>query len=260
MFRFGIKDIWARAATIRFLSEGELANSAVSVECPYVVVPNAVTPFTGAFIDKMSVCASNGIPAENHLVLFLGRICHQKGALDLLQAFELLFRNRTDVSLLMVGPVEKGEYTNRLRNFVAQSPAKANIHLPGPIFGDGKYSLYRAADVFVTLSRNEGLSLAALESLAEGLPVLLTTDSNLPDVQEFDAGIVTVCEPVAVADALMRMLEDNKRLFAMKANALRLHRERFSWPVVLPQLTNLYRTLVWRHRGSDTWTTKQQSR
>ena len=103
---------------------------------------------------------------------------------------------------------------------------KENIHLPGPIFGDRKYSLYRAADVFVTLSRNEGLSLAALESLAEGLPVLLTTDSNLPDVQEFDAGIVTVCEPVAVAEALMRLLEDNKRLFAMKANALRLHRER----------------------------------
>ena len=92
-FSFGIKDIWARAATIRFLSEGELANSAVSVECPYVIVPNAVTPFTGAFVDKMSVCASNGIPAENHLVLFLGRICHQKGALDLLQAFELLFRS-----------------------------------------------------------------------------------------------------------------------------------------------------------------------
>ena len=250
LYRFKIKNIWTRAATIRFLSEGEFANSAVPVECPYVVIPNAVAPFNGAFVDKMSVCASNGIPVENHIILFLGRICRQKGALDLLQAFELLFGNRTDVSLLMVGPAEKGEYTDQLTNFVAQSPAKANIHLPGPTFGDEKYSLYRAADVFVTLSRNEGLSIAALESLAEGLPVLLTADSNLPDVQEFDAGVVTVCEPVAVAAALMRLLEDNERLFAMKANALRLHRERFSWPVVLPQLTNLYRTLARCHRGS----------
>jgi len=189
--------------------------------------------------------------------LFLGRICHQKGALDLLRAFEILFRKRTDVSLLMVGPVEKGEYADQLTKFVEQSRAKGNIHLPGPIFGDGKYSLYRVADVFVTLSRNEGLSLAALESLAEGVPVLLTTDSNLPDVQEFDAGVVTTCEPAAVAAALMGLLEDNKRLAVMKDNALRLHRERFSWPVVLPQLTSLYCTLV---RGGGNVEAEQQSR
>lgn len=244
LFRLGAAKMLNRAWRVRYLSAGELENSYKRVKTPPVVIPNAVSSFEGNVEPsvKEDVRSKRGIPPEHKLVLFLGRISYQKGVLELLQAFDLLYQIRKDVTLLIIGPSEEGKYADSVREFIAHCAARSNIRLEDPIFGDDKFELYRAADVFTTLSRNEGLSLAALEALAEGLPVVLTPDSNLPQVEGYYAGAITTRDPQAASSTFIKILEDNGLLDLMKTNAKHMHRNLFSWPVVLPQVIELYQS------------------
>jgi glycosyltransferase involved in cell wall biosynthesis len=108
------------------------------------------------------------------------------------------------------------------------------------VFGEEKYDLFRASTLFVTLTRNEGLPIAALEALSFGVPVVLTADSNLPEVEDFGAGTITTCEPERAARDIVSMLLDSVQLSRMRGSARRMVEERFSWDFVLPQLIQLY--------------------
>ncbi len=92
----------------------------------------------------------------------------------------------------------------------------------------------------MTLSKNEGLPIAVLEALSFGVPVVLTADSNLPEVEEFGAGTITTCEPERAADAISAMLLDPVQLSQMRVGAKQMIQQRFSWNFVLPQLVQLY--------------------
>jgi glycosyltransferase involved in cell wall biosynthesis len=246
LFKIGIGKLIANASCIRFLSVGEEQSSATPTSGRTIVIPNAVIAHNGPKEEnaKVSVCSQLGIPAKNKIVLFVGRVSRQKGALELIQAVELLYHIRKDISLILVGPNEEGAYGNLVKKTIEVSPARENIHLIGPIFNAQKFAFYVVADLFVTLSRNEGLSLAALESLAEGLPVMITPDSNLPEVAKYGAGLITACEPKAACEAMVGYFASGEKLKQMRQASIRLHREKFSWEVVLPRLENLYRSVA----------------
>jgi glycosyltransferase involved in cell wall biosynthesis len=242
LYGLGAARMLSHSACVRFLSAGEADNTAKALNARSTIIPNAVEPRAGIYTGdiRKQVCERFNINPKDNIVLFIGRVCHQKGVLELAQTFERLCGQLNDVSLIIAGPVEPGVYADRFEAFLAASEVKHKIHMLGPIFGDVKYDLYRSADVFCTLSRNEGLSLAALEALSQSLPLLITKDSNLPEVQTFAAGVITECNAISACDALAHIFDDPHRLQKMKSNANNLFLTHFAWSVVLPKLTGLY--------------------
>lgn len=69
-------------------------------------------------------------------------------------------------------------------------------------------ALYRNFDVFVSSSRSEGLSLAFLEAMASGLPVVATRSGGPQEVIEPEVSgvLVPVEDPAALAEGLRRTL------------------------------------------------------
>lgn len=244
LYRWRGKRMLEDAAAVRFLSQGEFANSAIALKRSVTIIPNAVAPASGEVPEdvRADVRASLGMAAEAPLVLFMGRISHQKGVLELVKAVERVAAEQ-DVHLVLMGPADQEPmYAAAVQAYMAESPAAARFHYLGPVFGQEKFAFLHAADLFATLSRNEGLSLAALEALAEGLPVLLSVDANLPEVAKYDAGRIVGCDPQEAAGVLAEMFADPAKLRLLRGNAKRLHRERFSWAAVLPQLLAMYRS------------------
>ncbi|MDX2225462.1 MAG: glycosyltransferase family 4 protein, partial [Rhodospirillaceae bacterium] len=92
-------------------------------------------------------------------------------------------------------------------------------------------AIYRAADVFVLPSRDEGMSNALLEAMAAGVPALCTDVAGMRDViTPGETGLIVPPEdPDALSKALLTLLTDTD-LRARLGRAGRGHVvRRFSW-------------------------------
>ena len=170
-------------------------------------------------------------------ILFLGRLHPFKGVMDLAEAFRRL-AGEIAVDLVVAGP-DWGEERS-LRQFAAAHGLTDRIHLVGALHGAEKMAALRDACCFCLPSFNEGCSIAVLEALAAGLPVVITEACHLPEVEEYGAGRVVVKHPSAIEDALRSVLDDDEAARRMSACALGLVEERFSWPRLAETLTALY--------------------
>jgi glycosyltransferase involved in cell wall biosynthesis/predicted ATP-grasp superfamily ATP-dependent carboligase len=106
--------------------------------------------------------------------------------------------------------------------------------------------LYRNFDVFVSSSRSEGLSLAFLEAMATGLPVVATRSGGPQEVMEPDVTgvLVPIEDPRALADGLLRTIDDPGFRAKLGAAARERVIEEFSLESVLRQYAQLYNRLL----------------
>ena len=107
--------------------------------------------------------------------------------------------------------------------------------------------LINAATVVVVPSRwEEAFGLVALEAAQMARPVVGTRVGGLPEVvRDGETGLVVPKEdPVALADAMIRLLADPRRATAMGQNARRRALEHFGWEHFLDAYDALYRRLL----------------
>jgi glycosyltransferase involved in cell wall biosynthesis len=134
------------------------------------VVPNGIDPDEYAGGDAAAFRRRLGL-GDRRIVLFVGRLNAIKGPDLLLQAFRREADALADCSLVMVGP------DGGMR---ASLEAQARVLGPGRVVftgwlgGRDKVDAYSAADLVVIPSRQEAMSLVALEAGACGKPVLMT--------------------------------------------------------------------------------------
>jgi len=240
-FAMFLQKVWCSAAAIRFVSEGEVKSSVAGAGTRGVVLPYPVSlPLEGNdhhYADRFR--REMGIPQDTPVILFLGRVALQKGVLELVEAFDHLWRRRQNTVLLLAGPLDR-EYGAAVVERVNRLSSGRNIHLLGPLYDERKYGVLAATSLFVTLSKSEGLPNAVLEAMAWGLPVVITDQANFPEVPEHNAGVAVAADHGDVADTLERLLGDPARLKQMGKNARRLIEERFTWEKILPQMLSLY--------------------
>ncbi|MDB6091115.1 MAG: hypothetical protein JWN85_3899, partial [Gammaproteobacteria bacterium] len=120
----------------------------------------------------------------------------------------------------------------------------ARCHFLG--FRKSTPDLYRNFDVFVSSSRSEGLSLAFLEAMATGLPVVATRSGGPQEVIEPDVSgvLVPIEDPAALADGLQRTLQDASFRARLGAAARQRVVDSFSLESVLRQYATLYDKLL----------------
>src|SRR5262249_26769387 len=114
------------------------------------------------------------------VVLFLGRLHERKGLQFLIPAFARAIHshpNLIDARLLVVGP-DEGMLS------VAQTLAETenvadHVVFTGLLEGQDRLAAFATATLYVLPAIGEGLSMAALEAMAAGLPVILTPGCNL---------------------------------------------------------------------------------
>jgi D-inositol-3-phosphate glycosyltransferase len=184
--------------------------------------------------------AALGLPADEPLVLFVGRIQPLKGLDVAIEAFRLL--DVPDARLLVVGgpsgPRGAGEI-ERLRDAVASAGLRVEFRPPVP-HGDTPM-LYQAADLLVVPSRSESFGLVAAEAQACGVPVVAARVGGLAyAVADGESGfLVTGWDAVAYAEAMRRVLTDLDLAGRLRSGAITFS-ERFSWPATADRLLELY--------------------
>ena len=202
---------------------------------PLHIVPNGVNP---ADVTP-SAPARAGFRRRYELgdapvCLFLGRLHARKGVDVLAQAF--LAANIPDTRLVIAGPDEGMQH--RLEEL-----GDPRIVLTGYLGPEERLAALAAADVFALPATGEGLSMAALEALAAGLPVILSPGCNLPEVEPAGAGLEVEPALEPLTAALRLLLNDHELRLRMGAAARTLVESRFTWERVAEQMEAVYATL-----------------
>lgn len=136
-----------------------------------VTIPNGVDDQRRVTLDRAAVRARLGLTNE-YVFVSLARHVQQKNSYGLMRAFAELARRRPGAHLVLAGKPEQRRYYRQMVRLRDELPCRHQIHLrdhaPSPA------ALLAAADGFVLDSFFEGWSLASMEALYAGLPVVLS--------------------------------------------------------------------------------------
>lgn len=138
--------------------------------------------------------------------IFVGQVSYRKGAHYLLEAFEH-FINMDDVVLHLVGMYNPHD---RLYKKYGKSP---NIIFHGFLNHDDVRKMFKQCDVMIIPSLSEGMTLAGLEGMSQGLPLICTTNSGVNDfVEDYKTGIVVNAQNSEELESSIRWFVSHKDL------------------------------------------------
>jgi glycosyltransferase involved in cell wall biosynthesis len=174
-------------------------------------------------------------------LLYVGRVCEQKGTDLLLAAYRVLRARRPDVHLVVVGPI--GQFGRGARDDAgwAARLRDAGATYVGPVAEAALASYYNLADVFVMPTRElEMFGMAAVEAQAAGKPVVASDHGGLRETVPAACGArFPVGDAAALADRVDRLLADDAAYATAADNAIR-NAERFSWARICDTLETCY--------------------
>jgi alpha-1,6-mannosyltransferase len=184
-----------------------------------------------------------GIPDKAKLLLYVGRLAHEKNTHTLFAAFRRLVRIDPDrYHLLIIGDgTQRGELQSLLadhRDCITHI-SRADTARLAP--------LYRAADLFVHPGVQETFGLVTLEAQACGTPVIGIRGSYMDRIIHNDQTLwARENSPAALATAIGDAAAAN-----LKCNPAALHARvasQYSWEQVFKRLFGLYQEVMTKYR------------
>lgn len=155
-----------------------------------------------------SMCAARkalDIEQEMPLIVNCGRINNAKGWKFLCDAFRIFLRNHNNARMAFVGD---GEDRQRLQEYIRDRDLTPYVEITGFRPPNQVAEFLNAANIVVVGSYHEGWSVAMLEALACGKPIVSTDVSGARDmiIGGTNGFILEGHDPKRFADAMLRAL------------------------------------------------------
>lgn len=201
-------------------------------------IPNGIDPREFNDADDTAFRKRFNLPSDSPLILYMGRLNAIKGPDILLDAFIRSIDKLEDYHLVFAGP--DGGMHPELQKTANDARIDKRIHFIGYVGGAQKSQAYHAASFLVIPSRQEAMSIVALEAGAAGTPVLLTDACGFDDVARIGGGKVVKATIRDVAQGLKDMVTAPERLADMGKNLQHYVVRQFSWNEVVQQHLNYF--------------------
>src|SRR5690606_23283795 len=205
-----VKRAWLATLELPYLRRANLVHVSTEAEAADVraltrtrrtaVIPNGIDE---AYLQRPVPSPSTG----THWA-FLGRLDTQAKGLDLLlRAYAIVASDLEVPDLVLAGPDFRGDLAE-LERLARTLGIEARVRFVGSVSGEDKVTHLTTARAVLQPSRWEGMSLALLEALALGRPVLVTPGTNLAaEVANAGAGVAVEGNIEALAAGLRTLAE-----------------------------------------------------
>lgn len=218
-----------------------------------VVIPNSIDIDFVTKNNKPITRQDIGIDQKDFVLGAVGRLENIKCYDFLIKSFgKVIEKIKKDLKPLKLVLIGSGSQEDHLRSLSKSLNLERNIIFIGQT--TDIYSYYPLFDCFVISSKSEGLSIALLEALSFGLPVISTVTLNASHacvssyenlehdllVHEKNGLLVSPCNTDMLSDAIERVYLNNDLLDKMKTENIKLIRERFSIYRLKESYYNLY--------------------
>jgi glycosyltransferase involved in cell wall biosynthesis len=226
------------AACLRALTTDEVDDyRRLGLSSPIAVVPSGVEVPDGVNADLFYEMYPQ--LRGKRIVLFLGRLHPKKGLPLLLQAWGGMSRPE-DAHLVIAGPDSENTLA-ALSGLRDDLKIESSVTFAGMLRGSQKWSCLAAASLFVLPSYSEGFSIAVLEAMGMGVPVLVTVGCHIPEVTLSNCGWVIQPELDPLREALEQFYKLSAREVSRTGERGReLVEQRFRWSAVGRQMAQVY--------------------
>ncbi|MCL3861474.1 D-inositol-3-phosphate glycosyltransferase [Actinotalea sp. K2] len=218
----------------------------------HVVAPGVDLERFGPADGRSAARAGLGLPQDEQIVLFAGRVQPLKAPDVLVHALGEIAASGGPVPLLVVlgGPSGRPGAVTELADLAVRLGVADHVRLLPPVDRDELARWYRAADVVAVPSRSESYGLVAAEAQACGTPVLAAAVGGLRSVvQDGVSGeLVRGHDPRSWARAISGLLADPARRGRLSAGALR-NAEHLGWEAAAEAVVKVYQ-LAQDRRGT----------
>ena len=213
------------------------------------VIPNGVDPsvYEKQF-ERTEFRRKFALP-EERIVLFVGRLVHEKGVHTLVSAIPKIL-SRVNAKIIIVGD---GGMKEPLMRQVANMHLAHKTTFTGFLDDETLRRLYQIADVCVVPSLYEPFGITALEAMAAKTPLVVSNTGGLSEIVEHDRTGTKVFAGNAdsVAWGITRVLLDPGYANWIKLNAYQKALEVFDWVKIAKETKRFYeRVLIEYENGS----------
>lgn len=159
------------------------------------------------------------------VILQVGSVNENKGQGRAVKMTAPLLKENSDIVFAFAGDIVSQEYYQEVLKIAKEESVENQVVYLGTFSpGEEMNELYNIADTAIFASLYEGFSLACIESISAGVPVVLCSDS----LSSFGDGSILAAKD-DVADKLGQLLYDADRLKELKQAARKNAVENFIW-------------------------------
>ena len=201
-------------------------------------IPNGVSRANGKKILDQKILAKYNLKSGEYF-LAVSRLIQHKGIHTLIEAYQKI---RTQKKLVIVGAgAHTDEYVNQLLDLAEKNK---NIIFTGQIDGEPLEAIFRNAYLFVQPSQSEGLSIALLEAMSYGVPVIASDiKENLEVVGQ--AGLkFRNKNAFDLANKLNYAEKNPKEIKYLAFTAKQAVAEKYDWNDIVKKTGRLYKNLA----------------
>lgn len=227
-----LREAWARGPMSR--ASGSAGQAAQEPPPPIESIPNGVPV-------PMPPYARRASWREAPTAVFVGRLAPEKSIATLIEAWPQVRREWPTARLVLVGD---GPERGGLEAAVRRLGLTAAVTFAGAVAEP--LEILRASDLFVLPSREEGMSIALLEAMALGLPVVVSSiPGNRKLVADFKTGrLFPVGEASALARGVLDQWAEFDRALHLARSARALVQQKYSIQVMARTHLALFERLV----------------
>lgn len=173
-----------------------------------------------------------GLDENAQLVLTIGRVSRKKGLDLLVRAHGRLAKN---VHLAIVGP---DDHDGAMDSILATRDPR--VHVVGARYGDAALQALADADVFVLASRSENFGNTVAESLAAGVPTVVTETCGVAEHVCAPSARVVPVEEGAIVGAIEALLAASPSERAEMGAHARATAARLGWDIPITEQQHMY--------------------
>jgi len=180
--------------------------------------------------------------SQEKIVLFVGRLVHEKGAHVLVNAVPKVLE-KLDAKFVIVG---NGYMRDQLSDLVRGMGLAHKVMFTGFVDDDTLRKLQKCADVSVVPSLFEPFGIVALEAMAAGSPVVVSDTGGLSEIvnHEVDGVKVYAGNPDSLSWGITRVLTDQSFANSLRANARKKIQEKYDWDTIAQQTKTVYEAVL----------------
>ena len=213
------------------------------IKTPAEVVATGLDDSSFAHVDGEHFRMSHDIPLAQPMLLFVGRVAHEKNIGFLLEMHVELIKKHPDALLVITG---EGPAEESIKHSIDKLGISNKVRMIGYL--DRSHELiacYKAADIFVFASKSETQGLVLLEAMAQGTAVVAIAELGTKSILIEGEGVLIAKDDINdFADKVSVLLSDAPKRQMIGEKGRQYAKEKWGAGVLAKKVAKFYKSTI----------------
>jgi 1,2-diacylglycerol 3-alpha-glucosyltransferase len=213
------------------------------IKTPAEVVATGLDDSSFASVDGEHFRMSHDIPLTQPMLLFVGRVAHEKNIGFLLEMHVELIKNHPDALLVITG---EGPAEESIKHSIDKLGISNKVRMIGYL--DRSHELiacYKAADIFVFASKSETQGLVLLEAMAQGTAVVAIAELGTKSILIEGEGVLIAKDDINdFADKVSVLLSEAPKRQMIGEKGRQYAQEKWGAGVLAKKVAKFYKSTI----------------